>query len=153
MKKSNKNQKRSRFGNANEIKALLILGLIILLVAIVVYAPVINERDKSETLKFSSFEGKEMLDNMVCMVRGDIKSKSTLPIQIEDKTYRGCCQKCMDKLERNVNNIRFTIDPITGQSINKADAVIKQDPHDNKRVLFFKSNETYNQYLKIINKK
>ena len=54
---------------------------------------------------------------------------------------------------RNENNVLFALDPFSGQSVDKADAIIRQDPQNNKRVFFFKSNETYNQYLKTINKK
>lgn len=129
-------------------KGLLILGGVIVLAAMAIYGPQIQNKSYQEVIDYTILDGGTIPENMVCMVRGDIKNKASLPLHIGDKTYYGCCKKCLLKLEENVGNIRFTIDPITGESISKADAVIKQDPQRPERVMFFKSNETYSQYLK-----
>ncbi|RZT91301.1 hypothetical protein EV201_3115 [Ancylomarina subtilis] len=151
MTKSNRKKLEKNISHKKgKAQGLIILGLLVFLAGIIVYGPVLNSDDKMD---YSSFEGEIITDSMVCMLRGDIKSRPTLPIEINSKTYWGCCQNCLGKLMRNENNALFALDPFSGQSVDKADAIIRQDPQNNKRVFFFKSNETYNQYLKIINKK
>ncbi|MGZ2369478.1 hypothetical protein ACXR6G_06805 [Ancylomarina sp. YFZ004] len=154
MKKPNrKKQEKNTAPKKSEIKGLIILGLIVFLAAIIVYAPGLNNSNNDDQIIYVSFEGEIIPDSMVCMLGGDIKTKPTLPIEINSKTYWGCCQNCLGKLQRNENNALYALDPLSGESVNKADAIIRQDPQNNKRVFFFKSNETYNQYLKTINKK
>lgn len=154
MKKSSrKKQRKNTSRNKNEIKGLIILGLLVFLAAIIVYAPLLNDEVNDEHINYSSLEGEIIPNRFVCMLRGDVKSRPTLPIEVNSKTYWACCQNCLGKLQRNENNVLFAIDPLSGESVNKADAIIRRDPQNNKRVFFFKSNETYNQYLETINKK
>jgi len=151
MKKVNR-KKNVKQGIETKRKGLLILGGVIVLVVMSIYGPRIQNKSYQEVIDYTNLDGGIIPGNMVCMVRGDIKNKATLPLHIGDETYYACCKKCLLKLEENVGNIRFTIDPISGESISKADAVMKQDPQRPERVMFFKSNETYNLYLKRFDK-
>ncbi|MBL4561362.1 MAG: hypothetical protein JKX79_10305 [Labilibaculum sp.] len=154
MKKiNNKNKIKTRLESKSRTRGLLLLGGIIVITAIALYSPELNSKSIPEVINYSSFEGEIIPDRIICMVRGDIKSKGSLPIQIGGKTYYGCCEKCLTKLELNIDNIQNAVDPVSGQMFSKADAIVRQDPQDHSRVLFFKSDETYDQYLKLINKK
>jgi YHS domain-containing protein len=154
MKKiNNKNKTKTRLESKSRTRGLLLLVGIMVIAAIALYGPQLNSKSIPEVINYSSFEGEIIPDSIICMVRGDIKSKGSLPIQIEGRTYYGCCEKCLTKLEQNIDNIQYAVDPVSGQTFSKADAIVRQDPQDHKRVLFFKSDETYDQYMKLINKK
>jgi len=50
-----------------------------------------------------------------------------IPVEVNGKTYYGCCQMCKAKLE-NVQEIREGRDPISGDIVDKAIAVIGSGP-------------------------
>ncbi|WP_421917892.1 TRASH domain-containing protein [Marinifilum sp.] len=134
----------------NKLNGFLLLGGILLLVTVALYGPKLFNRTNQSEIIASQHIGKNIPLNKVCMVRGDIKAKDTHMLRIGDKVYFGCCQKCLSKLKNNVNNVQYASDPATGKMINKAEALIKLNPINSNKVLFFESQETYDQYLKLI---
>jgi YHS domain-containing protein len=59
----------------------------------------------------------------VCMVTNKHFSSPQISVEVEGRTYYGCCSMCKGKLESS-SAIREGIDPISGNSIDKSVAVI-----------------------------
>jgi YHS domain-containing protein len=81
----------------------------------------------------------------VCMVNDTVFPKDQIPVEVDGKTYFGCCEMCKAKLATDAA-IRQSTDPVTGNSVDKATAVIGEKPDG--RVLYFESEKTLGQYGK-----
>ena len=113
----------------------------------------ISERKSKEDIKqqnaYKKYIGIDVPDSMVCMVSDIVKFEAIDSVVVNGKTYWGCCEKCKSKLKYNVDNTLYSMDPITGNSLNKADAIIRltRDIKSNK-VAYFESYDSYLQFLK-----
>jgi YHS domain-containing protein len=81
----------------------------------------------------------------VCMVNDTVFPKDQIPVQVEGKTYFGCCEMCKGKLASDAS-VRSAADPVSGKSVDKATAVIGATPDG--RVLYFESEKTFDEYSK-----
>ena len=81
--------------------------------------------------------------SQVCMVNNTFMGKPQIPVQVGDRTYYGCCPACKDKLANDPTS-RVAADPVTGQDVDKASAVIARD--DDGKVLYFASEDTLRRY-------
>lgn len=63
----------------------------------------------------------------ICMVNNKRFDKVQIPTEVNGKTYYGCCSMCKAKLEKS-QELREAIDPISGNVIDKASAVIGTGP-------------------------
>ena len=88
---------------------------------------------------------KRVETKKVCMVNNQVFEKDQIPVNVEGKTYYGCCEMCKERLAKDAA-ARTAIDPVTGKPVDKATAVIAAMPDG--RVLYFESQETYEQYSK-----
>lgn len=76
--------------------------------------------------------------SLVCMVNNTYMGKAQIPVEVEGKTYFGCCPMCKERLA-NEPDTRSAVDPVSGVKVDKASAVIAKDADGN--VLYF-ANET-----------
>ncbi|MFH6983343.1 eL24 family ribosomal protein [Marinoscillum luteum] len=91
----------------------------------------------------------EVLDHsFVCMVNNSYKGREMIPVFIGDKTYYGCCPSCEQKL-KNRPHLYHVNDPLTGETVDKANAFITFDPKRYPRVLYFKSLQNAETYLDV----
>ncbi len=81
--------------------------------------------------------------SQVCMVNNQFMGKPQIPIAVEGRTYYGCCAMCKDRLG-NEPGARTAQDPVTGETVDKASAVIIQDATG--KVKYFASEETLGRY-------
>ena len=81
--------------------------------------------------------------SQVCMVNDQFMGKPQIPIAVEGRTYYGCCAMCKDRLG-NDPKARTARDPVTGEQVDKATAVIVQDRAG--KVMYFASEDTLNRY-------
>ena len=79
----------------------------------------------------------------VCMMNNKVFDKPQMAIQVEGKTYYGCCPMCADKL-KNDASLRTATDPVSGKSVDKASAVIGADTHG--MTYYFESKENFNKF-------
>lgn len=79
----------------------------------------------------------------VCMVNDQVFEKDQIPVEVEGKTYYGCCQMCKKTLAER-KEFRVSIDPVSGKEVDKAAAVIgsKKDG----KTLYFENEKTFNKY-------
>jgi len=79
----------------------------------------------------------------VCMVNNTYMSAPQIPIQVDGRTYFGCCEMCKGRLERDPS-ARVAVDPVSGRQVDKATAVIGRD--GSNRVLYFENEQNYRKY-------
>lgn len=61
--------------------------------------------------------------NEVCVVADRAPGEPTLAVELEGKTYHVCCLRCEARLKEDPS-FRFAQDPVTGRTVDKADAFI-----------------------------
>lgn len=79
----------------------------------------------------------------VCMINEQAMGKDQIPVQVEGKTYYGCCEMCKKALAADASN-RVAVDPVTGRQVDKARAVIAAQKDG--RVFYFESEKSLQQY-------
>jgi len=79
----------------------------------------------------------------VCFVTKHRFDKEQLPVPVEGKTYYGCCDMCKAKLKEDAAQ-RCDIDPVSGQKVDKATAVIGADRQG--KVYFFENEDNLKKY-------
>ncbi|MBM4243441.1 MAG: hypothetical protein FJ148_06440 [Deltaproteobacteria bacterium] len=79
----------------------------------------------------------------VCMVNNSVFPKDQIPVEVNGKTYFGCCEMCKGRLASDAT-ARTATDPISGKTVDKATAVIGATPDG--KVFYFESDTTYTQF-------
>ena len=77
------------------------------------------------------------------MVNDQFMGKPQIPVQVEGRTYYGCCPMCKERLEKQPA-IRTATDPVTGEQVDKARAVMVQDAGG--KIHYFASEATLQRY-------
>ena len=104
--------------------------------------PAIAQEQTGETEKpFPSLQ--RVAAEYVCMVNNTRFSVVQIPVEVEGKTYYGCCPMCEERLKKDAA-MRKAVDPVSGAEVDKADAVIgvKRDGS----VYYFETEETYEAF-------
>lgn len=101
-----------------------------------------GEKQESEAAKpaLQRVEAK-----LVCMVNNHYFGKDQIPVEVQGKTYYGCCEMCKERLAKDAA-ARTGTDPVTGKAVDKASAVIGAQADGT--VLYFESEKTFEQFLK-----
>ena len=79
----------------------------------------------------------------VCMVNDQFMGREQIPTTVSGKTYFGCCAMCKGRLERD-SAVRTAKDPVSGNSVDKASAVIGKTASGS--VLYFENVSNLEQY-------
>lgn len=79
----------------------------------------------------------------VCMMNEQAMGKDQIPVEVEGRTYYGCCEMCKKALATDAAK-RVSFDPVTGRQVDKATAVIAAQ--EDGRVFYFESDETLAKY-------
>ncbi len=108
---------------------LYVLALLGLLVAL---TPVASALEGANT-KLTKVEPVK-----VCMVNNTLFAKDQIRVEVEGKTYFGCCAMCKERLTKDPKS-RTAIDPVSKQSVDKATAVIGANSAG--RVFYFENEE------------
>ncbi|MBI5642335.1 MAG: TRASH domain-containing protein [Deltaproteobacteria bacterium] len=85
----------------------------------------------------------EIEKSEICMVANRVPGEPTIAVPIEGKTYYVCCENCEARIKANPS-IRYSIDPLTGRKINKADSFIKVNKDGS--VTYFESAENARKF-------
>lgn len=81
----------------------------------------------------------------VCMINNQDMGRDQIPVEVDKKTYYGCCEGCKKALNEKPET-RVAIDPVSGKTVDKATAVIGAKPDGS--VLYFESEKTFDEFLK-----
>lgn len=79
----------------------------------------------------------------VCMANNRAFPVVQIPVEVEGKTYYGCCQMCEARLKKD-ESLRKGIDPVSGAEVDKADAVI--GTKSDGSVYYFENEENYEAF-------
>jgi YHS domain-containing protein len=74
----------------------------------------------------------------VCMVNDAVFEKEQIRIEVEGKAYYGCCNMCKERLAQD-EKARTAVDPVSGNKVDKAEAVIGADAEG--RVYYFENEK------------
>lgn len=81
--------------------------------------------------------------SQVCMVNNQFMGRPQIPVEIDGKTYYGCCAMCKGRLQSDAA-ARTAVDPVTNAPVDKASAVIGKTATGS--VLYFVSLEHFQTY-------
>lgn len=81
---------------------------------------------------------KKVEPKTVCMINEQAMGKDQIPVDVEGKTYYGCCEMCKRALAENASK-RVATDPVSGKQVDKATAVIAAQ--EDGRVFYFENDE------------
>ena len=92
-------------------------------------------------------ENYEIVPNeKVCMVNDRYMGVSQIPIEANGTTYYGCCENCVEKLQKNLDDVRFGSNPLNNKKVDKALAIIVQDKNSGS-VYYFTSQEDAQTFI------
>ena len=100
-------------------------------------------QDDKEAATTATTVLKRVETKKVCMINNQVFEKDQIPIQVEGRTYYGCCEMCKERLAKDPAS-RQAVDPVTGKTVDKAKAVIGALPDG--KVVYFESEETFGKY-------
>ncbi len=85
----------------------------------------------------------------VCMGMGDnrVFDRELIPAVVDGKTYYGCCEGCQKTLLEDPNS-RVAVDPISGNEVDKATAVI--GALSDGIVHYFETEKTMQQFIQLL---
>jgi YHS domain-containing protein len=81
--------------------------------------------------------------SLVCMVNDMDMGKQQIPVVVEGRTYYGCCAMCKERLAKDAG-ARTAVDPVSGQTVDKAKAVIGKRPDGS--VVYFETEANLRKY-------
>lgn len=79
----------------------------------------------------------------ICMVNNRVFPVVQIPVEVEGKTYYGCCPMCEERLKKDAA-MRKAVDPVSGAEVDKADAVI--GAKGDGSVYYFETEENYEAF-------
>ena len=86
----------------------------------------------------------------VCMINEHHMAKDQIAVEVDGKTYYGCCAMCKKQLEEKAET-RVATDPVSGKQVDKAVAVIAAQ--EDGRVFYFENEKNLEAYNKTAVKK
>lgn len=88
--------------------------------------------------------GDHVPSNLVCMVNNEYMGKEQLVVEVEGKTYYGCCEMCQERLPKD-ESVRYAVDPQTGEKVDKATAyIVLAGPRG--EVAYFANEKNYKDF-------
>ncbi len=95
----------------------------------------------------ASIQNYEIVPNeKVCMVNDRFMGVPQIAIDVNGVTYYGCCDNCVEKLQKNLDDVRFGTNPLNKIKVDKALAIIVQDKSKGS-VYYFSSKEEANTFI------
>jgi YHS domain-containing protein len=123
---------------ASVAKALTILGFILIASMPMNERTMADKPDQFSNDEQSKSAISEIESKYVCMINDQSFNKEQIPVEIDGKTYYGCCRMCEAKLKSDPSS-RMAVDPVSINEVDKATAVIGATPGGT--VFYFESAE------------
>jgi YHS domain-containing protein len=128
------------------VKALTIFSFCLIAVSMLyIQQATADNTNQNSTEKQSQSVISPIDSKYVCMINNQSFNKEQIPVEIEGKTYYGCCQSCEAKLKSDPSS-RNAVDPVSGRQVDKATAVIGATPEGN--IYYFESQENLEAFTK-----
>jgi len=101
--------------------------------------------EMSMTAELTDAQEGKVPTSYVCFVNNKYMGKEQIPVTVEGKTYYGCCMGCVNNLKNN-RATRYSVDPLSGKEVDKANAYIILRTASDGKVQYFESEENYLKY-------
>ena len=80
------------------------------------------------------------------MVNDRFMGVKQIPIDVDGTTYYGCCQGCVEKLQENIDDVRFGSNPLIDTKVDKASTIIVHDKSTGG-VFYFETNKDAQAFI------
>mgnify|MGYP003639001829 CR=1 FL=1 len=111
---------------------------IFLVVLMYIAITTVNAQKKSDS--------DELDKTKVCMVDDEYKGEQQLITVIDNKTYYGCCEPCIETLNSD-SSFRYTKDHFTGKKVDKSNAYIVRKTKESDAIIYFENKKNYQAYI------
>lgn len=96
--------------------------------------------------------GKQVPGELVCMNGDKLLNHKGIKISYNGKIYFFCNQKCFNHFVNHFQDHAFIPDSFSGDTINKADALLGLKKLGEPEIIYFQNIKTFNRYYKSKNK-
>ena len=90
--------------------------------------------------------GKEIPGEWACMNGDNLQLHKSSKAVYKNTAYYFCSQECFNHLAKHFTEVAIIPDAFSGDSINKAEALIGLKEKGKPELVYFKNEETLNQY-------
>lgn len=122
-----------------------VLSLCLILVVTVFFSLAGAQDSENSDIGNTAPTLSEVESKYVCMINDQIYKKEQIPVEVEGKTYYGCCKMCEAKLKSDPDS-RESIDPVSNKKVDKAQSVIGATRDGN---VYYFENESNLQKFKL----
>jgi len=129
-------------------KSLLIGFGLLLLVLVLVFAFYTYWHDTQYTYRKFALYGKEVPEDIVCMSGNSIQFHGSINIMFKNQTYYVCSHGCHEHLINHYQEVAFTLDSFSGDTICKSNSIIGLKERGKPNVIYFKNRQNFNNYYK-----
>lgn len=148
VKRLSKKEKERRYNVFVTVFTVLLFGAGFAWIIGNIYFQIKSDIKADEQYKASlPVPGKAVPHDLVCMVNNMYMGSQQIAVPVNEKTYYGCCQKCVKDLNSD-ESTRFAVDPFSKKPVDKAVAFITIKPDKSGAVLYFESEQNAKNYLK-----
>lgn len=92
--------------------------------------------------------GKEVPVELVCMNGNKLLHHKSIKLSYKGKKYSFCNQDCYDHFVNHFTEDAFISDPLSGDTICKAAALLGLKNRGEPEIVYFQNIKTFNQYYK-----
>jgi hypothetical protein len=126
---------------------LLLLGLILVFVLYTYW------HDTQYTYRKYALYGKEVPKRVVCMSGNSLQYHESIIVEHENQTHYVCSHECHEHLINHYQEVAFTRDAYSGDTICKSNAIIGLKERGNPSVVYFENTQNFESYFKIVKRK
>ena len=95
--------------------------------------------------KFALY-GKEVPGKIICMNNNSLQFHASSEVVYKSKTYYFCSQECLNHLVKHFQEVAFTTDAFSGDTIYKAGALIGLRKRGKPAIVYFENSGNFNNY-------
>jgi hypothetical protein len=90
--------------------------------------------------------GKVVPKNWICMNGDNLQIHESTKAVFDDKIYYFCSQQCFNHLAKHFREVAIVADAVSGDSINKSDAIIGLKKRNKPELVYFRNKENFKEY-------
>ncbi len=110
-------------------------------------AKVSTEASPNAQDALASVKKFEIVPNVkVCMVNDMFMGIDQILVEVNGLNYYGCCEGCVEKLQENIDDVRFGSNPLIDKKVDKASAIIVHDKSTGG-VFYFETNKDAQAFI------
>lgn len=130
-------------------KFVFFAAIVLIFVSIIGFKVLNSGSEENKNSEVNTSALKQVDSKYVCMVTDKLFNKEQISVEVEGKTYYGCCDMCKGRLA-NDPDIRIGIDPISKKKVDKAQSVTAADSEG--EIYYFEDKQNLVEFNKIMHK-